>query len=351
MKNLLTKSIEFSKNNKVLVTVLVSILALIILPKMVVFIALGFIGSYKFIKSKAKRISVNVLLGIIAFFYVIILIGEQIPETTDTDNPSVVEQVVSAISNTEQNQATSSEEVTNSASAQETAQNSTDTTKSSELSFYSVTQVVDGDTIKININGKEETLRLIGLDTPETVDPRKEVQCFGKEASNKAKELLSNKKVRIETDASQGTTDKYGRMLAYVYREDGLFYNKHMIEQGYAHEYTYGTPYKYQSEFKTAQKNAQASQIGLWSPSTCNGDTTSASTQTSTQTPTPTPPPVKTQSSGNLYYTSSHYTAKYYYPEACEDWKGLSPSYLKSYSTLEALLAIYPSKTKSPQCD
>ncbi len=350
MKNLLTKYNQLSKNHKVLVIILLSILALIILPKMAVFIALGFIGSYKFIKSKAKRISVNVLLGIITFFYIIILIGEQLPDTTNTDNPSVVEQVVSAISNTEQNQTTSSEEVTNSTSAQETTQNSTDTTKSSELSFYSVTQVVDGDTIKININGKEETLRLIGLDTPETVDPRKEVQCYGKEASNKAKELLSNRKVRIETDASQGTTDKYGRMLAYAYREDGLFYNKHMIEQGYAHEYTYGTPYKYQSEFKTAQKNAQASQLGLWSPSTCNGDTTSASTQTSTQTQAPTPPPVTTQSSGSLYYTSSHYTAKYYYPEACEDWKGLSPTYLKSYNTLEALLSAYPSRTKSPQC-
>jgi micrococcal nuclease len=195
------------------------------------------------------------------------------------------------------------------------------------------------DTIKINMNGKTETLRLIGIDTPETVDPRKPVQCFGKEASNKAKELLSGKKVRIELDPTQGERDKYDRLLAYVYRDDGLFYNKYMIEQGYAHEYTYNTPYKYQAEFKAAQKSAQANQAGLWSPTTCNGDTTSSS-QTA---------PATTQSSSK-FYTSSHYSAKYYYPESCDGWKSLSSSYLKSFDTLEALLASY-NRTKSPQCE
>lgn len=146
--------------------------------------------------------------------------------------------------------------------------------------FYPVSSVVDGDTVKININGKIETFRLIGLDTPETVDPRKEVQCFGVEASNKAKELLSGKKVRIETDPSQGTYDKYNRSLGYIYLENGLFYNKYMILQGYAHEYTYLTPYKYQTEFKLAQKEAQTNKLGFWATSTCNGNTTSSSTIT-----------------------------------------------------------------------
>ena len=132
--------------------------------------------------------------------------------------------------------------------------------------YYSISSVVDGDTVKVNIAGTVTTLRLIGMDTPETVDPRKPVQCFGKEASNKAKELLIGNKVRIEKDSSQGEFDKYGRTLAYIYREDGLFYNKYMIEQGYAHEYTYGTPYKYQAEFKAAQKSAQTNLRGLWSP-------------------------------------------------------------------------------------
>ncbi|MFA4996471.1 MAG: thermonuclease family protein [Patescibacteria group bacterium] len=212
---------------------------------------------------------------------------------------------------------------------------------SQQYEYYPISSVVDGDTVKVNINGTIETLRLIGMDTPETVDPRKSVQCFGKEASNKAKELLTGKKVRIEKDSSQGEFDKYNRRLAYIYREDGLFFNKYMIEQGYAHEYTYNTPYKYQTEFKASQKSAQENLRGLWSPDTCNGDTTSATTTTT---------PTTTESANGKYYTSSYHTSKYYYPVACPEWQNLSSSYLKSFDSLEALLATYSSRTLSPQC-
>ena len=213
-----------------------------------------------------------------------------------------------------------------------------------QYEYYSVSSVVDGDTIKVSVSGTIETFRLIGMDTPETVDPRKPVQCFGKEASNKAKELLTGKKVRIEKDSTQGDFDKYNRRLAYIYREDGLFYNKYMIEQGYAHEYTYNVPYKYQAEFKAAQKSAQENLKGLWSSETCNGDTTTSATDsTSSQTTTTTP-------SIGKYYTSSYHTAKYYYPDPCPGWQSLSPSYLKAFDSLEALLVAYPSRTLSPQC-
>lgn len=139
----------------------------------------------------------------------------------------------------------------------------------SSTELYSVTKVVDGDTIHIDIDGKKETVRLIGINTPETVDPRRPVECFGKEASNKAKELLEGKKVRIETEASQGERDKYGRLLAYVFREDGLFANNYMVAEGYAYEYTYRLPYKYQAEFKAAQQVAEKSGKGLWAPGVC----------------------------------------------------------------------------------
>lgn len=205
--------------------------------------------------------------------------------------------------------------------------------------YYPVSSVVDGDTLKINMDSKVETLRLIGLDTPETVDPRKPVQCFGREASNKAKELLSGKKVRVEIDPSQGERDKYNRLLAYIYREDGLFYNKYMIEQGYAHEYTYNTPYKYQTEFKEAERKARLSQVGLWSPDSCSGNTTSAVTPTTSAT----------QTTGK-FYTSSYSGAKYYYPESCDGWKSLSTTNLKVFSSLTDLLASYPSRVKSSQC-
>lgn len=214
----------------------------------------------------------------------------------------------------------------------------------SQYEYYAISSVVDGDTIKVNINGAVVTFRLIGMDTPETLDPRKTVQCFGKEASNKAKEILVGKKVRIEKDATQGDVDKYGRQLAYIYREDGLFYNKYMIEQGYAHEYTYNIPYKYQTEFKAAQKSAQENQRGLWSPDTCNGDTaSSAATSTTSQTNT-------TNTLTGKYYTSSFYSAKNYYPASCPEWQKLSRSYLKTFDSLEALLVVYPTRTLSPQC-
>ncbi|MEK7614532.1 MAG: thermonuclease family protein [Patescibacteria group bacterium] len=136
--------------------------------------------------------------------------------------------------------------------------------------LYPVVKVVDGDTLSVNINGTVTTIRLIGINTPETVDPRKSVQCFGKEASNKAKRLLAGQKIRIEKDPSQGERDKYGRLLAYVFFENGLNFNKYMIEEGYAYEYTYNFPYKYQSKFKQAQREAQMQGKGLWAEGVCS---------------------------------------------------------------------------------
>lgn len=143
------------------------------------------------------------------------------------------------------------------------------TTIPMNYTYYPVTKVVDGDTIAVDINGKNTTIRLIGLDTPETVDPRKPVQCFGEEASTKAKEVLTGKRVRIETDPSQGERDKYGRLLAYIFLEDGTLFNKFMIAEGYGHEYTYNVPYKYQKEFKDSEQNARENKLGLWTDFVC----------------------------------------------------------------------------------
>ena len=110
---------------------------------------------------------------------------------------------------------------------------------------------------------------MIGLDTPETVDPRKPVQCFGREASAQAKTLLGGQQVYLETDPSQDTIDKYGRTLAYVWTASGRLFNLDMIADGYAHEYTYDLPYRYQAEFKAAENDARARERGLWSPGAC----------------------------------------------------------------------------------
>ena len=137
--------------------------------------------------------------------------------------------------------------------------------------YYKVTKVVDGDTLHVAINGIDEKVRLIGINTPETVDPRRAVQCFGKEASTRMKELVDGKIVRLESDPTQDARDTYGRILAYVYLEDGQMVNRKMIAEGYAYEYTYLVPYTYQKEFKGLQNLARTSGYGLWSKNTCNG--------------------------------------------------------------------------------
>ena len=136
-------------------------------------------------------------------------------------------------------------------------------------SYVSVTKIIDGDTIDVLMDGKKETVRFIGIDTPEVHDPRKPVQCFGKEAWDRAKELLDGKQVRLEPDVSQGDRDKYNRLLRYVYLEDATLVNKLLIQEGYAHEYTYRIPYTYQVEFEDAERDAREQKRGLWADGVC----------------------------------------------------------------------------------
>lgn len=138
--------------------------------------------------------------------------------------------------------------------------------------FFIVTTVTDGDTLHVDMNGVDEKVRLLGINTPESVDPRRSVECYGKEASVRMKELAYKKSVRFETDATQSTRDAYGRILAYVYLEDGQMLNRKMIAEGYAYEYTYLEPYKYRSEFRSLQNLAKASKRGLWADDTCHGN-------------------------------------------------------------------------------
>lgn len=151
---------------------------------------------------------------------------------------------------------------------------------------YKITKVIDGDTVDIvRVDGenfsngkKTNSVRLIGINSPETVDPRKPVECFGKEASAYLKDLANGKEAALEIDNSQGIYDKYGRALAYIYiktsgvkDENFLMLNSEMIKNGYAYQYTYDLPYKYQEEFKLLEIDARKNNLGLWSPETCGG--------------------------------------------------------------------------------
>jgi len=132
-----------------------------------------------------------------------------------------------------------------------------------------VTAVVDGDTIKVRLDaGGSVTVRLIGIDTPETKHPSKPVQCFGAEASAKTAELLPpGTRVELESDV-QGL-DRYGRNLAYVWREGGmLMVNQQLVAEGYALTLTIPPNVKYAEQFAAAVEAARTNGLGLWSACT-----------------------------------------------------------------------------------
>jgi micrococcal nuclease len=141
--------------------------------------------------------------------------------------------------------------------------------KGGKVGGFRVVRVVDGDTLVVEKNQEELKVRLIGVNAPESVDPRKSVECFGKESSSHLKSLATHYEVLLEIDPSQDLTDKYRRVLAYVYRSDGVFLNELMIQHGYAYEYTYDKPYKFQKDFKLAEKNAKLRGLGLWADEAC----------------------------------------------------------------------------------
>ena len=173
-----------------------------------------------------------------------------------------------------------------------------------------VARVIDGDTIEASISGKIETIRLIGINTPETVDPRTIVECFGVESSNKAKEILTGKTIFLETDPTQGERDKYQRLLRYVWLDANISFNKKMISDGYAYEYTYNIPYKYQEEYKQAEKEARENKRGLWADNTCAGNLVKATATSNTNPATGNiPSPTTTQTTGTS--TSNSGTCKY----------------------------------------
>jgi micrococcal nuclease len=126
-----------------------------------------------------------------------------------------------------------------------------------------VIDVADGDTIVVRVAGQRETVRLIGIDTPETKDPDEPVQCFGPEATEATEALLPRgTPVRLERDAEP--RDQYGRLLAYVYRSDGLFVNLALAEQGFADVLSIAPNTAHAGDVRAAVDAARAGGRGLW---------------------------------------------------------------------------------------
>jgi micrococcal nuclease len=121
-----------------------------------------------------------------------------------------------------------------------------------------VVRVVDGDTLELDGG---ERVRLIGVDTPESVDPRRPVEYFGKEAAAFTRRLAEGRRVRLDYD--QQLRDRYRRTLAYVYLDDGTFLNAEIIRQGYGHALT-RYPFRYADDFRAYEREARANRRGLW---------------------------------------------------------------------------------------
>ncbi len=128
--------------------------------------------------------------------------------------------------------------------------------------LFFVTRVVDGDTIVVEINNRQETVRLIGVDTPETKKPNTPVEPYGPEATAFTKGIVEGKRVRLELDVQE--RDRYGRLLAYVYLPDGTFLNAELLRQGYARVLTIPPNVRYAEMFLALEREARENNRGLW---------------------------------------------------------------------------------------
>jgi len=127
-----------------------------------------------------------------------------------------------------------------------------------------VVRVIDGDTIEVEIGGREYRLRYIGIDAPETVKENTPVEWMGPEASAANAALVKGKMVYLERDLSN--TDRYGRLLRYVFLADGTFVNGELVRQGYAQAITYAPDVKYQELLRALEREARDAERGLWRP-------------------------------------------------------------------------------------
>lgn len=137
------------------------------------------------------------------------------------------------------------------------------TSQAAPPGFYHVTEFADGDTISVDMNGTTEKIRFIGVDTPETHDPRKAVQCYGQAAAQFTKNFVGQQPVRLEADPINTNRDRYNRLLRYVYLPNGSLVNAEIIKQGYGFAYT-SFPFTKVDEFRGYQLEAQNQKRGLW---------------------------------------------------------------------------------------
>ena len=152
-------------------------------------------------------------------------------------------------------------------------------------------RTIDGDTIEIRKDNQNFTIRLLGVDTPETVHPSKPIEYYGPEASIFTEDYLDRQDLYLEFDGDM--TDKYGRVLAYIWLENGTLFNLILVEQGYAKLYENAKNLKYEDFFLLALKEAQDGRIGMWEQVEVEVKATPKPTAKPTSKPKTTPKPTK----------------------------------------------------------
>jgi endonuclease YncB( thermonuclease family) len=135
--------------------------------------------------------------------------------------------------------------------------------QSKQPGYYTVSHFVDGDTIGVDMDGHEEKVRFVGVDTPETHKPNTPVQCYGPAAAAFTKNTIGSNRVKLVSDSLSTNRDRYNRLLRYVYLPDGTLVNEKIIQNGFGFYYPY-FPFSMSAKFAADQQQAQVAHKGLW---------------------------------------------------------------------------------------
>lgn len=231
------------------------------------------------LKNKLSNNNLRILLIIILFF-----VGVAIPSSSNTAEP-----VQQSIETGKKENPVDSETLNN----EKVINEAVDPEQNNDLEIGKVVKVSDGDTIRVEIENDEVSVRLIGIDTPEINHQSEPVQCYGPEAKEALENLILNKEVRLEKDVSD--VDKYDRYLRYIWLDE-ILVNEYMTQQGYALASPYPPDIKYQQRINTGEQTAKNNSVGFWSVNTCNGNVYTGTYKDPNKTTTPEP---QTNSSNN----------------------------------------------------
>ena len=260
---------------KVIGIIILICIVISLVPYLLIFAGIGGLiySAVKYFKTKELKkygmYSGGSLLAVILGIVLIIWFSSSSEQTAKKRELQKTNSVVSTVNDSKVEE--------NKEEAKEKAEEKESTVNNDDTSIFETAKVIsitDGDTIVVDINGKTEKLRFIGIDTPETHHPSKPVQYFGKEASDYTTKQLTNKTIYLQKDVSE--RDKYGRLLRYVWlvksstnepsKEEVIAncFNAELVKNGYAHAYTYPPDVKYNEIFKELETKAREKRIGLW---------------------------------------------------------------------------------------